>query len=142
VAMERLIEDAVQRGARLLTGGRRIGNRGYFFEPTVLADVPLEAAVMQEEPFGPIALMRPFLKIDDAVEAANSLPYGLAAYAFTANQDKVDKLGQALEAGMVGINSFAVVAADLPFGGLKESGWGAEQASEGILPYLETKLVS
>jgi len=140
--MERLVDDAVKKGARLLTGGRRIGNLGYFFEPTVLADVPLEAAVMQEEPFGPIALLRPFRKIDDAIEVANSLPYGLAAYAFTADADKADQLGQRLEAGMVGINHFAVVAADLPFGGLKESGWGAEQASEGILPYLETKLVS
>jgi len=141
-AMERLVADAVKQGARLLTGGRRIGNRGYFFEPTVLADVPLEAAVMHEEPFGPLALLRPFQKMDDAVEVANSLPYGLAAYAFTADPDKIDRLGQLLEAGMVGINHFAVVAADLPFGGLKESGWGAEQASEGILPYLETKLVS
>jgi len=141
-AMERLVADAVKKGARLLTGGRRIGNRGFFFEPTVLADVPLEAAAMQEEPFGPLALLRPFRKIDDAVEAANSLPYGLAAYAFTADADKIDRLGKLLEAGMVGINHFAIVAADLPFGGLKESGWGAEQACEGILPYLETKVVS
>lgn len=140
--MDRLVEDAVQRGARVLTGGRRLGNRGYFFEPTVLADVPLDAAVMQEEPFGPIALLRPFRETEEAINLANSLPYGLAAYAFTADQAKVDRLGRVLEAGMIGVNHFAVVAADLPFGGLKESGWGAEQASEGVLPYLETKLVS
>jgi succinate-semialdehyde dehydrogenase/glutarate-semialdehyde dehydrogenase len=140
--MDRLVQDAIQRGARLLTGGRRIGNRGYFFEPTVLADVPLDAAVMQEEPFGPIALLLPFRDTEEAISLANGSPYGLAAYAFTGDADKADILGRVLEAGMIGINHFAVVAADLPFGGLKESGWGVEQASEGILPYLETKLVS
>jgi succinate-semialdehyde dehydrogenase/glutarate-semialdehyde dehydrogenase len=139
-AIDALVEDARAKGARVMTGGAR-GNAGYFYQPTVLADVPLEANVMSNEPFGPLALIRPFDSFDEAVAQANRLPYGLAAFAFTEKGRQANLLGDALESGMVGINSFAISAADAPFGGVKESGFGSEGGPEGLDSYLVTKAI-
>lgn len=140
--MESLIADAVARGARVLTGGKRIEGPGHFFEPTVLADVPLDARIMQEEPFGPIAILRPFDTLADGLEEANRLPYGLSAYAFTSNARTALDVGDGLEAGMIGINHYRIVSTELPFGGLKESGIGSEGGREGIEHYLTHKFIS
>lgn len=139
-AIDALVEDARAKGARVLTGGAR-GNQGYFYQPTVLADVPLEANVMSNEPFGPVALMRPFDSFDEAIDQANRLPYGLAAFAFTENGRQANLLGDALESGMVGINSFGISVPDAPFGGVKESGFGSEGGPEGLDSYLVTKAI-
>lgn len=139
-AIEALVEDAKAKGARVLAGGAR-GNKGYFYQPTVLADVPLEAHVMSNEPFGPLALIRPFGSFDEAIEQANRLPYGLAAFAFTENGRQANLLGDALESGMVGINTFAISVPDSPFGGVKESGFGSEGGPEGLDSYLVTKAI-
>ncbi len=139
-AIDALVEDARTKGARVLTGGVR-GNQGFFYQPTVLADVPLDANVMSNEPFGPVALMRPFDTFDEAIEQANRLPYGLAAFGFTENGRQANMLGDALESGMVGINSFAISVPDAPFGGVKESGFGSEGGPEGLDSYLVTKAI-
>ncbi|WP_175762778.1 aldehyde dehydrogenase family protein, partial [Burkholderia anthina] len=133
---------ALERGATLLAGGRRIEGEGFFFEPTVLADVPPEARVMHEEPFGPIAVLMPFDTLEDGLAEANRLPYGLSAYAFTASARTALDVGDGLEAGMIGINQYRIVATELPFGGLKESGHGSEGGAEGIEPYLTRKFIS
>jgi succinate-semialdehyde dehydrogenase/glutarate-semialdehyde dehydrogenase len=140
--MASLVEDAVAQGARLLLGGKRIAGPGYFFEPTILADVPMNARVMHEEPFGPIAVLRPFDGLDDALAEANRLPYGLSAYAFTRDARTVLDVSDGLEAGMIGINQYRIVATELPFGGIKESGIGSEGGIEGIQPYLVNKFIS
>ena len=140
--MESLIADAVARGARVLTGGKRIEGPGHFFEPTVLADVPMDARIMQEEPFGPIAILRPFDTLADGLKEANRLPYGLSAYAFTSNARTALDVGDGLEAGMIGINHYRIVSTELPFGGLKESGIGSEGGREGIEHYLTNKFIS
>lgn len=140
--MEELVADAVERGARILAGGRRIPGPGYFFEPTVLADVPMDARVMQEEPFGPIAILSPFDTLKDGLDEANRLPYGLSAYAFTRDARTAVEVGDGLEAGMIGINQYRIIATELPFGGLKESGHGSEGGAEGIGYYLTTKFIS
>lgn len=140
--MESLIADAVARGACVLTGGKRIEGPGHFFEPTVLADVPMDARIMQEEPFGPIAILRPFDTLADGLEEANRLPYGLSAYAFTSNARTALDVGDGLEAGMIGINHYRIVSTELPFGGLKESGIGSEGGREGIEHYLTNKFIS
>ncbi len=139
-AIGALVEDARAKGARVMAGGER-GEGGFFFQPTVLADVPLDADVMSSEPFGPVALCRPFDAFDDAIEQANRLPYGLAAFAFTENGRRANLLGDAIEAGMVGINTFAIGGMDTPFGGVKESGFGSEGGPEGMEGYLVTKAV-
>jgi len=141
-AVEALVQDAVAKGAKLLAGGRRIGNEGSFYAPTVLADVPGDARIMHEEPFGPVAVINPFGSLDDAIAKANSLPYGLAAYAFTASAANIARLGDAIEAGMVGINSFNISMPETPFGGVKESGHGSEVGMEGIDAFLVTKTLS
>lgn len=138
--IDALVEDARAKGARVLAGGAR-GNQGFFYQPTVLADVPLEANVMSNEPFGPVALMRPFDSFDEAIDQANRLPYGLAAFAFTENGRQANLLGDALESGMVGINSFGISVPDAPFGGIKESGFGSEGGPEGLDSYLVTKAI-
>ncbi len=125
-----------------MTGGKRIERDGYFFEPTVLADVPMDARVMHEEPFGPIAILRPFDALEDGLAEANRLPYGLSAYAFTSNVRTAMTVGDRLEAGMIGINQYRIVATELPFGGLKESGIGSEGGREGIDHYLTHKFIS
>ena len=140
-AMERLIGDAVSQGAELLTGGQRRGDDGFFFEPTVLSAVPSGARIMNEEPFGPVALINPFKTFDDAIEQANRLPYGLAAYAFTTSAKRAMLVGDAIESGLVAINTAMVASADAPFGGVKESGHGAEDGPEGLDACLVTKVI-
>ncbi len=139
-AVARLVEDARAKGARVLAGGEP-GDAGYFYKPTVLADVPLDADVMSEEPFGPVALMRPFDTFDEAIEQANRLPFGLAAFAFTENGRRANLLGDAIEAGMVGINTFTISGADTPFGGVKDSGFGSEGGKEGLESYQVVKAI-
>ena len=139
-AVGALVDDAKAKGARVLAGGNR-GDSGFFFEPTLLADVPLEADIMNNEPFGPVAVSRPFKDFDDAIEQANRLPYGLAAFAFTENGRRANLLGDAIEAGMVGINTFAISIADAPFGGVKESGFGSEGGKEGLETYQVVKAI-
>ncbi|MBY0582028.1 MAG: NAD-dependent succinate-semialdehyde dehydrogenase [Sphingomonas sp.] len=140
-AIERLVDDAKAKGARTMAGGERFGDGGFFFRPTLLADVPNEADIMSNEPFGPVAVSRPFKNFDDAIEQANRLPYGLAAFAFTENGRRANLLGDAIEAGMVGINSFAISGADTPFGGVKLSGFGSEGGTEGFESYMVTKAI-
>ncbi len=139
-AIEALVDDATAKGAKLLSGGAR-GNKGYFYQPTVLADVPMSADVMDNEPFGPVALMRPFKTFGEAVEQANRLPFGLAAYAFTENARQANLVADALDTGMVGLNSFVISMPDAPFGGVKESGFGSEGGPEGLDGYYVTKAV-
>jgi succinate-semialdehyde dehydrogenase/glutarate-semialdehyde dehydrogenase len=141
-AMDRLVVDAVQRGATLAAGGHRIGNAGNFFAPTVLEEVPLEAEAMNAEPFGPIALLSSFSRYEDAVAEANRLPYGLAAYAFTTSHRTVQALGQDIESGMISINHQGLGPPELPFGGIKDSGYGSEGGSEALEAYLDTRLVT
>jgi succinate-semialdehyde dehydrogenase/glutarate-semialdehyde dehydrogenase len=139
-AIGKLVEDAKAKGARVLAGGEA-GDSGFFFKPTLLADVPLEADIMNTEPFGPVAVSRPFKTQDEAIEQANRLPYGLAAFAFTENGRRANLLGDAIEAGMVGINTFAVSMADAPFGGVKDSGFGSEGGKEGLESYQVVKAI-
>ena len=139
-AIEKLVADATAKGARLLTGGQR-GEGGNFYQPTVLSDVPLSADIMEDEPFGPVALIRPFATMDEAIEQANRLPFGLAAYAFTENARQANLVSDALDTGMVGLNTFAISVPDAPFGGVKESGFGSEGGPEGLDGYYVTKAV-
>ena len=139
-AIAALVNDAAAKGARVLAGGKR-GADGFFFEPTLLADVPDNADIMSNEPFGPVAVTAPFSTFDDAVEKANRLPFGLAAFAFTEGLRNANLLGDAIEAGMVGINTFAISSADAPFGGVKDSGFGSEGGLEGMESYLVTKAI-
>jgi succinate-semialdehyde dehydrogenase / glutarate-semialdehyde dehydrogenase len=141
-AMEGLIADAVQKGAKIRTGGKRIGNKGNFFEPTVLTDLNRDMRVMNEEPFGPMALMVPFGSFDDMVAEANRLPYGLASYAFTRSAKTAQAVGAAVEAGMMTINHLGLALPEVPFGGMKDSGYGSEGGLEAIEAYLNTKFVS
>jgi succinate-semialdehyde dehydrogenase/glutarate-semialdehyde dehydrogenase len=137
-AIGALVEDARSKGARVLAGGER-GDSGFFFQPTLLADVPDSADIMSNEPFGPVAVTARFEALDEAIEKANRLPYGLAAFAFTENGRRANLLGDAIESGMVGINTFAISAHDTPFGGVKDSGFGSEGGSEGLDSYLVVK---
>lgn len=141
-AMAGFVSDAVEQGARLDTGGRRIGNGGFFFEPTVLSDVPDTARVMSEEPFGPIAALVRVDTVDEAIERSNALPFGLAAFAFTRSSARAMRFAGELESGMVSINHFGLAAAETPFGGIKDSGYGSEGGTEGLEAYLATKFVS
>ncbi|WP_439618871.1 NAD-dependent succinate-semialdehyde dehydrogenase [Shinella sp.] len=141
-ALESLISDAVERGGRLVTGGRRIGNKGNFFEATVLANVPTDARVMNEEPFGPLAIINPVKNLDAAIEEANRLPFGLASYAFTKSIESAQTLATRVEAGMTTINHNGLALPEVPFGGLKDSGYGNEGGSEAIDAYLVTKFIS
>lgn len=140
--MEELVADAVAKGAQVLAGGESLPGPGFFFAPTVLADVPMDARVMHEEPFGPIAILMPFDKLADGLREANRLPYGLSAYAFTRDARTAIDVADGLEAGMIGINQYRIVATELPFGGFKESGHGSEGGIEGIEHYLTHKFVS
>jgi succinate-semialdehyde dehydrogenase / glutarate-semialdehyde dehydrogenase len=141
-AMENFVTDAKSKGARVLAGGQRIGNRGYFFPLTVLADVADDARAMRDEPFGPLALVNPVRSLDEAIEKANSLPYGLAAYAFTRSAQNADRLANDIEAGNLSINHFVASLAETPFGGIKDSGYGREGGTEGLQCYTVTKNVS
>lgn len=139
-AIAALVADAEAKGARVMAGGRR-GNEGFFFEPTLLADVPDSADVMSNEPFGPLAVAAPFSDLDDALAKANRLRVGLAAFAFTENLRTANILGDRIESGMVGINTFAIGGMDTPFGGIKESGFGSEGGPEGMDSYLVPKAI-
>jgi succinate-semialdehyde dehydrogenase/glutarate-semialdehyde dehydrogenase len=141
-AMEMLVADARAKGARILAGGERLGNRGYFFAPTVLADVPDDARAMREEPFGPLALINPVETLDDAIAKANALPFGLAAYAFTNSARNADRLAEDVEVGNFSINTLEASVAETPFGGVKESGFGREGGAEGLSHYTIVKNVS
>jgi succinate-semialdehyde dehydrogenase/glutarate-semialdehyde dehydrogenase len=140
--LEALVADAESKGARLLAGGRRLGNRGYFYPVTVLADVPEDARVMREEPFGPLAIINSVRSLDEAIEKANSLPVGLAAYAFTHLAHNVYRLSEEIEAGNLSINTLEASVAETPFGGVKESGRGREGGAEGLSNYTVVKNVS
>ncbi len=141
-AMEAFIADAVQRGATVHSGGKRIGNKGNFFEPTILTDVPTDALVMNEEPFGPLAIVGRSAGLDDAIAEANRLPYGLASYAYTRSAATAAGVAARIEAGMLGINHHGLALPETPFGGVKDSGYGSEGGSEAIESYLVTKFVS
>ncbi|MBB3946249.1 succinate-semialdehyde dehydrogenase/glutarate-semialdehyde dehydrogenase [Rhizobium skierniewicense] len=141
-AMEALIQDAVTNGAELKTGGKRIGNKGNFFEPTVLANVPTSAKIMNDEPFGPVAIVNTFKSFDDAISEANRLPFGLASFAFTGSVKTAHELGRQVEAGMLTINHNGLALPEVPFGGIKDSGYGTEGGSEAVGAYLETRFVS
>jgi succinate-semialdehyde dehydrogenase/glutarate-semialdehyde dehydrogenase len=136
------VEDAVSRGARLLCGGQRMERRGYFFEPTVLADVPADALCMVEEIFAPLAPALAFDTEEEAVRLANSTIHGLSAYSFTRDVGRVFRLAESLEAGMIGINDGLPTTSNAPFGGVKQSGWGRELGGEGLDAFLETKHIS
>ena len=141
-AMDTLIADAVRHGATVRTGGNRIGNTGNFYEPTVLTDVPLDARVQNEEPFGPLAIVSPFADFDGVITEANRLPYGLASYAFTRSAKTANAVAAQVEAGMMTLNHMGLALPEVPFGGIKDSGYGSEGGSEAIEAYLNTKFVS
>jgi succinate-semialdehyde dehydrogenase / glutarate-semialdehyde dehydrogenase len=136
-----LVQEAVDGGAQVLTGGDSVGDRGWFYAPTVLGDVPANAALLTEEIFGPVAPITTFASLDEAVEAANNTEYGLVAYAFTRDLATSLALAERLDTGMVGINQGVVSNPAAPFGGVKHSGFGREGGSEGIEEYLETRYV-
>ena len=141
-AMDGFVADAKARGGKIVTGGKRRGNQGYFYEPTVITDVPDDSKIMTQEPFGPLAPIVTFKTFDEVVERANSLPFGLAAYAFTTSSTTAAAIGDAIESGMVGVNSIAVSTPETPFGGVKESGHGSEGGIEGLGAYFNTKFIS
>ena len=143
-AVAALVDDAVAKGAQIATGPQSANSGtadGYFFTPTLLSDVPKDADIMTTEPFGPVAATRRFSTLDDAISQANAVPYGLAAFAFTQNLRTANLVSDALETGMVGINTFGISIADAPFGGVKESGFGSEGGPEGLDSYMVTKSI-
>ena len=141
-AMEALIQDAIDQNASLATGGRRIGNQGNFFEPTILEDVPQGARLMNEEPFGPVMMLQRFTDFESMVKEANRLPYGLAAYAYTRSARTAAMVSEAMESGMVSINHHGLGLPETPFGGVKDSGFGSEGGPEAMEPYLVSKFVT
>jgi len=141
-AIAGFVEDADARGAKILAGGHRVGEKGNFFEPTIVDEPPDDSKLMREEPFGPILGLKRFKSLDDAIERANSLPFGLAAYAFTTSSRNATKLGDSLESGMVTINHLGFALAEVPFGGIKDSGYGSEGGAETFDGYLVTKFVT
>lgn len=140
--MDQFVADATAKGAKVLAGGERIGNRGYFYAPTVLKDVPLDASIMTDEPFGPVAPIVSFKKMDDALEIANSVPVGLASYVFTSNGQTANMMTSELNAGMVGVNHPMISLPETPFGGIDESGYGAEGGIEGLDAFMRTKFIT
>lgn len=141
-AMEALTSNTVSLGGTIATGGDKIGNRGNFYKPTVLTNVPLEARVLNEEPFGPIAIVSPFSTYDAAIEEANRLPYGLAAYAYTTSAKTSAALGRDVQCGMLSINHHGLALPELPFGGTKDSGYGSEGGTEAMDNFFNIKLVT
>jgi succinate-semialdehyde dehydrogenase/glutarate-semialdehyde dehydrogenase len=146
--MEDLVSDAVQKGGRLISGGQRVGKKGYFWQPAVLADVPNTARIMSEEPFGPIAVINRFTDDKVAMAEANRLAYGLAAYAFTKDSARATWAANELHAGMVGINTYflgppgSIGASEPPFGGMGDSGYGCEGGIEGLTQFTDIKFIS
>ncbi len=141
-ALEAMVIDARQRGAKILTGGERLGNSGYFFPVTVVTEAPDDCMAMTVEPFGPLAIINPVRTLDEAIEKANSLPFGLAAYAFTHDARNADRLTEGVECGNLSINTLEASVAETPFGGVKESGHGREGGAEGLHHYMTVKNVS
>jgi succinate-semialdehyde dehydrogenase/glutarate-semialdehyde dehydrogenase len=141
-AMEGFVADARERGGKITAGGTRSGKEGFFFKPTVVTGLDDDARLMREEPFGPVAPIVAYKTIEEAVSRANSLPFGLAAYAFTNSTRTAGMLSDALEAGMVGINTFAISTPETPFGGVKDSGYGQEGGIEGLEAYTVKKFVA
>jgi succinate-semialdehyde dehydrogenase/glutarate-semialdehyde dehydrogenase len=141
-ALQSLVADAVGRGATVLAGGARLEGEGFFFQPTVLADVPAQARIWHEEPFGPVAVLDVFDTVEEALDKANSTAYGLASYAFTRSADRIASVTAGMQAGMLAINHFALGVAEAPFGGIKDSGYGREGGVEGLEAYTVTKFVT
>ncbi len=141
-AMSEFTKDAVEQGATVALGGERIGDVGNFWQPTILTDVPVKAKVFNEEPFGPMAAIRQFEKLEDAISEANRLPYGLAGYAFTSSLKNADLLTRRVEVGMLWVNMPAMPSAELPFGGIKDSGYGSEGGPEAMEAYLNARAVT
>lgn len=141
-AVSGLIQEATQSGAELVTGGKRIGNTGYFYEPTVLSNVPRSARIMNEEPFGPVALMVPVNSLDAALEEANRLSFGLGAYGFTRSAESVAKMSRGIRSGMLSINHVGLALPEVPFGGINDSGHGTEGGADALEAYLTTKFVT
>ena len=141
-ALAELVADARGKGATVTTGGERIGTSGYFFQPTVLAEVPDDVRVMQVEPFGPLAVVNRVGSLDEAIDCANAVPYGLAAYGFTDRADYADRMVERVEAGNLSINTLEASVPETPFGGVKSSGYGREGGVEGLHNYMVVKNVS
>ena len=141
-AMQAHVEDARKHGGKVLTGGYPIGEKGNFFEPTVITELPKDAMAMNQEPFGPLAIINPFKSFDDAVTEANRLPYGLAAYAWTKSAKTANAIAASVETGMMTINHLGLALPEVPFGGVKDSGYGSEGGSEAIEAYLNPKFVT
>jgi succinate-semialdehyde dehydrogenase/glutarate-semialdehyde dehydrogenase len=137
-----LVTDAVDKGAQVVVGGETTGERGHFYKPTVLKDVPDGARVLKEEIFGPVAPIQKFATEEEAIASANDTVYGLVAYLYTSNLKRAFRVVEALDTGMVGLNQGMVSTAGAPFGGVKHSGFGREGGHEGIEEYLETKYVA
>ena len=138
-ALTELVEDARAKGATVATGGTALGEPGYFFQPTVLLNVPDTARIMQEEPFGPVAVINPVASLQDAIKQANSVPYGLAGYAFTNRADYIDRMIDEVEVGNLSINTLEASMPETPFGGVKSSGYGREGGTEGLDNYMTIK---
>lgn len=141
-AMQNLVDDAEQQNAKLKTGGKRLGSSGNFWTPTVLTELSLSARAMSEEPFGPMALINPFHTFDDAVQEANRLPFGLAAYAWTRSARTAQQIAASVQTGMITINHLGLGMPETPFGGVKDSGYGSEGGTEALEAYLNPKFVS
>lgn len=141
-AAQRLVDDAVAGGARVLAGGERIGHAGWFFAPTVMTQLHASARILREEPFCPVAPVMPFASLDDALRLSNASDMGLAAYAFTNRLDRAADFSERVEAGWIGINNFTPALADAPIAGLKDSGLGMEGGPEGLDAYLHLRFVS
>jgi succinate-semialdehyde dehydrogenase/glutarate-semialdehyde dehydrogenase len=140
--MDSFVSDAVETGAHIETGGGRLGAKGFFWEPTILTQVATNSRVMNEEPFGPVSMMVPFTDFGDAVREANRLPYGLAAYAYTNSVRTANLIASAVESGMVSINHHGLALPEVPFGGVKDSGYGSEGGSEALEAYLNAKFIT
>lgn len=141
-AIEKLVSDTLNKGATLVAGGARIGSRGCFYAPTILTGVDRESAFMREEPFGPVAAVFSFDAPAEGVALCNATSLGLAAYVFSASDADADHAAAGIESGIVGVNSFSVSRPDLPFGGVKDSGYGREGGEEGLKAFLVTKVVA
>jgi succinate-semialdehyde dehydrogenase / glutarate-semialdehyde dehydrogenase len=140
--VEALIEDAVRHGAKVAAGGTRIGNQGYFHSPTVLTEVSSDMRAMNEEPFGPIALVKRFEEPDEALAEANRLPFGLGAYAWTSSMATANELSRRIQSGMLTINHLGLGLPETPYGGVRDSGYGSEGGSEAVEEYLTTRFLT